>query len=412
MASASFDHTAVDPLKQEARRAHMNAFFMHLGLWDSAKVTTAREKCVEMYCKLLYERGHVSVSQEYFEYQVDCLVWFNILKRGKALTEATKWPWAGTIPEISDSTTQASVTYRDWLHRKHDAKNDGDCGRTNAPEAVEVQEHRIPADTVVDESFKEAKPRVWRRLPGDPYINPKVPVPCREGWDIPNWEKVDACQLPDADLREMIWRRVVSKPHPDPLTGPFELALPDWLDFHNLVLHNFKNIAKNRPIDPDVTICWRVKDSYPISLVVSLITSREHDGESITFGFIGSPVRLVDYLHFCFWWVVRKGDWGVFDTVTRLIEAWEGITSDSDKAVADAKLNRENMDNWVPETHAILTQPRPEVPLLIENWVRREGSDSNTLFALTTLARNTWALFSIDDGRSWFDAFSAKNRND
>jgi hypothetical protein len=58
----------------------MEAFFKHLGIWDSAKVANAREKCVEMYCKLLDERGHVSVSQEFFEYQVDRLVWFNIRK--------------------------------------------------------------------------------------------------------------------------------------------------------------------------------------------------------------------------------------------------------------------------------------------------------------------------------------------
>jgi hypothetical protein len=276
------------------------------------------------------------------------------------------------------------------------------------------------------EALKREAPEEEGPIWVDSYVNPKDPLPVREDWGIHNWDKVDACQLPDADLREMIWWRVISKTRPDPLTGPFELALPDWLDFHDLVLHDFHNIARNRLIDPDIAICWRVKDGYPVSLVVGPNPSMEHDGEDMALGvrvrstwlrvatwledaYRGSPVRLADYLHFRFWWVVRKGEWEAFDTVPRLIDAWEGITSDPDKAIADAKLSRENMDKWIPEIHAILAQPSVEVPGLIENWVQREGSEH--LFFRTTIARNTWALFSIDDGLSWFDAFSAKNLN-
>ncbi|KAF5573251.1 uncharacterized protein FSUBG_14115 [Fusarium subglutinans] len=154
MASGSFDHTAVDALNLDARRAHMNAFFMHLGVWDSARVAKAREKCVEMFCQLLDTRGHLSVNHEYFEYEVDALVWFNILKRGKVLTEATKWPWSETIPEIADSTAQVSATYRDWLRRKWDINGEG-----NTQESSNSEEQKVSAAPVVGESFKEAMPR-------------------------------------------------------------------------------------------------------------------------------------------------------------------------------------------------------------------------------------------------------------
>ncbi|KAF5663472.1 hypothetical protein FDENT_13118 [Fusarium denticulatum] len=152
MASSAFDHSAVNALNLDSRRAHMNAFFMHLGLWDSAKVAKTREKCVEMFCQLLDQRGHTSVNQEYFEYQVDALIWYNILKRGKVLTEATKWPWSETTPEIVDSTTEASPVYREWLSRKSEVNGDGD--RVPTP----------PRQVVLSDELEMLDPEVGRRI--------------------------------------------------------------------------------------------------------------------------------------------------------------------------------------------------------------------------------------------------------
>ncbi|KAL5598123.1 hypothetical protein FOBRF1_011916 [Fusarium oxysporum] len=130
MASAAFDHSKVDALNLSSRRVHMEAFITHLGLWNSDKVAKTREKCVEMFCQFLNKHGYTSINQQYFEYEVDALVWYNTLKRGKVLTEATQWPWSETIPKKVDSTTPASLVYRDWLRRKSRAE-DGDGGETN-----------------------------------------------------------------------------------------------------------------------------------------------------------------------------------------------------------------------------------------------------------------------------------------
>ncbi|KAF5576181.1 hypothetical protein FPCIR_12749 [Fusarium pseudocircinatum] len=126
MASSAFDHSAVNALNRDARRAHMNAFFMHLGLWDSAKVAQTREKCVEKYCQFLGEQGYTSINQEYFEYQVDSLVWHNVLKRGKVLTKDNEWPWTDTVPNKQDLATQPSSAYREWLSRKSEVNGEGD----------------------------------------------------------------------------------------------------------------------------------------------------------------------------------------------------------------------------------------------------------------------------------------------
>ncbi|KAI1014236.1 hypothetical protein LB504_008955 [Fusarium proliferatum] len=538
MASAAvFDHSKVNALNLSSRRLHMEAFFKHLGIWDSAKVARTREKCVEVFCDFLHGQGYTSISHTYFEYEVDALVWDNFLKRKKVLTEANEWPWSGTVPTKDDAMAPISTKYRDWLRRKSDAK-----GKGRATEPPQAQGHQVPAAPVTGESSKAAqgirsaaagasKPSAaaqdqdhatWRTRKSakgkkvalqkpahekapentappaaslaavlavtqqireiqldsaekreadqkkaeeaaarqqtarklfdaelariealkrdapdekgldwvegeqamwpDPYVDPKAPLPVREDWGVHNWDKVDACPLPDKDLCEILWWKTISKLRPEPITGPFELALPDWLDFHDLVLHDFQKIAMNKLVDSDIAICWRVKDGYPVSLVVGPTPSMDHDGEDMALGmrvrltwmkvatwlenaYSGSSGRLADYLHNRMWWVVRTGEWEDLKTVPRLIDTWERITSDPDTAIANARMNRDNMDKWVPEIHAILTQPRVDVPLLLKNWVDREGSQH--VYARKTLARDTWAGVSMDDGLSWFEAITA-----
>ncbi|KAI7770515.1 hypothetical protein LZL87_002886 [Fusarium oxysporum] len=145
MASAAYDHSKVDALNVSSRRIHMEAFFKHLGLWNSDKVAKTREKCVEMFCQFLNKHGYTSINQQYFEYEVDALVWYNILKRGKVLTEANQWPWSETIPKKVDLTTNDSLVYREWLRRKSRAKVDGDRGETNHPTSSKAEEHQVPA---------------------------------------------------------------------------------------------------------------------------------------------------------------------------------------------------------------------------------------------------------------------------
>ncbi|SCO15932.1 uncharacterized protein FFB20_14877 [Fusarium fujikuroi] len=531
MAAAAFDHSGANALNLSSRRLHMEAFFKHLGIWNSSKVAETREKCVEKYCEFLDERGYTTINQEYFEYQVDSLVWHNFLKRKKVLTKANEWPWSDTVPTKDDATAPVSVKYRDWLRRKSDAKGKGKAlvhqdpaapvtgesskaaqgirsaaaGASKPSAAAPDQDHATwrtrksakgkkvalqkPADEKAPENtappaaslaavhavtqqikeiqldsaekreadqkkaeeaaarqqtarkffdaelariealkhdapdekgldWVEGEQAIWP----DPYIDPKDSLPVREDWGVHNWDKVDACPLPDKDLCEMLWWRTVNKPRPDPITGPFEMALPDWLDFHDLVLHDFQRIAMNKLIDSDIAICWRVKGGYPVSLVVGPAPSMDHDGDDMSLGmrvrstwmkvatwlgnaYSGSPGRLADYLHNRMWWVVRKGEWEDLKAVPHLIDTWERITSDPDTAIANARMNRDNMDKWVPEIHAILTQPRVEVPLLLKTWVDREGSQH--VYARKTLARDTWAQVSMDDGLSWFEGITA-----
>ncbi|RKL48138.1 hypothetical protein BFJ70_g2495 [Fusarium oxysporum] len=577
MASSAYDHSKVDALNLSSRRIHMEAFFKHLGLWNSDKVAKTREKCVEMFCQLLNKHGYTSISQQYFEYEVDALVWYNILKRGKVLTEANKWPWSETVPKKVDLTTPASLVYRDWLRRK--SRAEGADGGEMTPKPSNAQEHQVPAAPVTAESSKASRgpgsaaggsqapvaaqdqpivPRWTRKsakgkkvapqkpsdqkapetttpsaaslaavlavtqelkeiqldsaerraaqekkdeemaakqqlaqnlfdaelariedlkdealkheaskvetvdtskavgteepqvtgadeqaqdqptVPTDfdsaadvkeipwfpPYVDPKDPVPIREDWGIHNWEKVKGSALPSLLLCEKIWWRIIDKPRGGPLLGPFELALPDWLDFHDLVLHDFHKILTNKLIDADIVIGWRVEDGHPVSLIVGPTPLKDHGEGDIPLGlrvrsnwlrvaawiadaYRGSPVRLVDYLCDYQRWVVCKGESEPFHVIPHLQGVWTGITDNPEQAATAARMNRENMDKWLPEVHAILTQPRENVDLLLENWVRREGDDHTK--GRTIVARDAWARVAMVAAYSWFDALMAKS---
>ncbi|CVL13734.1 uncharacterized protein FPRN_09949 [Fusarium proliferatum] len=157
MDSTKFDHSAVDVLNPAARRAHMNALFMHLGVWDSAKVAKTREKCVEKYCEFLKEQGYTTINHEYFEYQVDSLVWHNFLKRKKVLTKANEWPWSEIVPKKYDQTAQTSLVYRDWLCSMLVVKSEEDDGEANPLKTPKTEDHELPTTLVDGRGIKKEK---------------------------------------------------------------------------------------------------------------------------------------------------------------------------------------------------------------------------------------------------------------
>ncbi|WKT48475.1 hypothetical protein QSH57_013405 [Fusarium oxysporum f. sp. vasinfectum] len=503
MASAAYDHSKVDALNLSSRRIHMEAFFKHLGLWNSDKVAKTREKCVEIFCQLLNKHGYTSINQQYFEYEVDALVWYNILKRGKVLTEANQWPWSETIPKKVDVTTPASLVYRDWLRRNSRAeehqvpaapvttqsstpsqgpefttsgvsqpsvapqdqasvpwrtrKTQLDSAEKRAAQQkkaeemaakqqlaqnlfdaelakIEALKHEASKEETVD-STETVETEEAQRTGADqqarnqptlpigfdwaadaketplfpPYVDPKDPVPCREDFGIHNFESVKGSALPSHSLCETIWWKVIDKPRGGPLLGPFELALPDWLDFHDLVLHDFHKIATNKLIDEDIVIAWRVEGNHPVSLIVGPSPLKNHAEGTSHSDFGGSPVRLVDYLWDYQRWVVCHGESEPFYVIPHLQGVWQDIIDNPEEAAAAARMNRENMDKWLPEVHAILTQSRDNVESLLENWVRREGNDHTK--GRTIVARDAWARVALSAAYSWFYTMMSKDSN-
>ncbi|KAF5576184.1 hypothetical protein FPCIR_12752 [Fusarium pseudocircinatum] len=120
----SFDHSSIDYVKIEPRRAHMKAFFLHLGLWNEEKVEKSREYGEEQACNLVHTAGHSQVNHLFFEFLVDKIVWHNILRLGNALDQGHDWPWTiDALPDKTDVTTDgASQCYGELRVRKASAR--------------------------------------------------------------------------------------------------------------------------------------------------------------------------------------------------------------------------------------------------------------------------------------------------
>ncbi|KAF5232501.1 hypothetical protein FANTH_12962 [Fusarium anthophilum] len=116
----SFDHSSIDYVKIGPRRAHMKAFFLHLGLWNEEKVKIFREYGEEQACELVHSAELSQINQVYFELMVDQIVWFNLINDGNALGQGHDWPWTieGVVEKTDVTTDGASGFYRDWRLRK------------------------------------------------------------------------------------------------------------------------------------------------------------------------------------------------------------------------------------------------------------------------------------------------------
>ncbi|KLO87964.1 Uncharacterized protein LW93_5130 [Fusarium fujikuroi] len=119
----SFDHFSFDYVKVGPRRAHMKAFFLHLGLWNEEKVKIIRDYSQEQACEIVNAAGYDQINQAYFELMVDQIVWYNLLQNGNAIGQGHDWPWTieGAIEKTDLTTYGASGFYNTWKLRKQEA---------------------------------------------------------------------------------------------------------------------------------------------------------------------------------------------------------------------------------------------------------------------------------------------------
>ncbi|KAF5644464.1 hypothetical protein F52700_2463 [Fusarium sp. NRRL 52700] len=159
----SLDHSSVDYVKIGPRRAHMKAFFLHLGLWNEEKVKIFREYGEEQSCEVVYTSGYHQINQVYFELMVDHLVWYNLLSDGNALGQGHDWPWAiEGVVDKSDMTNGASPFYREWRRKKVSAKVQEIITTGQILNLNDIHSYRdnIPADSHVECLFSGVSARL------------------------------------------------------------------------------------------------------------------------------------------------------------------------------------------------------------------------------------------------------------
>ncbi|KAG5762692.1 hypothetical protein H9Q72_009203 [Fusarium xylarioides] len=116
---STFDHSSINVRNVDARRAHMKAFFIHLGLWNEEQVKVYREESEEQVSITVHNACHRQVNQVFFDFIVDQIVWYSILKQGNALGQGHDWQWTiDAVPDKKDLTAGgASVCHEQWRQR-------------------------------------------------------------------------------------------------------------------------------------------------------------------------------------------------------------------------------------------------------------------------------------------------------
>lgn len=258
-------------------------------------------------------------------------------------------------------------------------------------------------------------------------------LPVREPFGARREEPVKACPIPLLSIRQTIWDRSVKAPFNNCFLGPFEIAIPKWLDFHDLVLHDFDRVKKEKLVRTGLVIAWRIENGRPVSLVVGPDPSIAYDEEGITLktddfhlwtdvrslwtqiaewlvgAYRGSCFRLADFLHGKLEMVLARGNsYLEFSGARKEVQSqWNRTTANPCFAFDAAKYRRDKYDRWMPEVYAILSQPRTVVGALLQDWIRREPESYQGRF---NTVRDIWTPLAFHDAHEWCHAMGVENK--
>ncbi|KAJ4011528.1 hypothetical protein NW752_008534 [Fusarium irregulare] len=265
------------------------------------------------------------------------------------------------------------------------------------------------------------------------YLSSKDPLPVRDRYCGREGLRVVGPCLPTHSVREFIWEWFHLGAYTGPFVGPFELAIPGWLDFDDLVLHDIDQLHAEELIDRDLVIAWQIENGRPVSLVVGENPIISHEREEIssnsieislrrrvrtlcaylcewlTAAYNGSCFRLVDFLRRKLRHSLDYGLHGLERPLSfgEVKDAWSAIEADPQAAQAIAEYERKNFDLWMPQVHAILSQSHRWVAFLLHDWVMRDGMPYDSRISV---AYDIWSMVSLDDANLWKASIEADLR--
>ncbi|RSL59910.1 hypothetical protein CEP54_007063 [Fusarium duplospermum] len=332
----------VDPHNIEARRAHMIAFLRHMELYSEKSWAEARASSIAALSMRLHREGFGKVSTSYFELLVDFGVWRCFFKNENP---SPSWPWM-VPPQRDDLTQGASPLYAAWLKdqvkqeasKKPEAPNDPATIVAEPAEQV-VAAHVAEASTASTSALLpaaeiETKTETTATTEAPARVLPPPQVPSSSRWademevddDPPalpsgvtlsppltrrNGGQWFAPKEPSRSKRLDIWLALNRSDHwVAPICGPFEVLLPEWMDFGALVWGpegaHFAHMHKEL-IDEDLVVTWATENGVPKRLIVGF---RDDDEGSRT------PLCKMDRLGFLFTRVTNWVD-DVYDGSTQ-----------------------------------------------------------------------------------------------
>ncbi|EKJ67426.1 hypothetical protein FPSE_12393 [Fusarium pseudograminearum CS3096] len=266
-------------------------------------------------------------------------------------------------------------------------------------ELARIRERNIKVD-------KEPLPPVW---PMD------AEFPIRRGF----WPSYDVGFAPPRatklELRQHIWDSLALGKLGGPFPSPFEVVLPPWIDFADLVLGTGSTVLGPvmDQMPREVSITWtRSKDGRPCSLVMGPCPEMNHNMndknmlkavrtvwchivEWTAHAWYGRPRRLADFLATQVTLALAMDASPSASILKWARESWVEFVDMQD--FPRAKEAKDELIRWVPEIHAILRQPKNHVEPLLNEWVEREGDLDDRLFVVM----DTWSVLAPIHAFKW-----------
>ncbi|QGI83896.1 hypothetical protein CEK25_010625 [Fusarium fujikuroi] len=255
----------------------------------------------------------------------------------------------------------------------------------------------------------------------EPVIPVNVEMPVRHDFRANNDINCEGPMGPVPEYLQDIWEKLrLGMCIRGPVIRPFEIALPEWIDFHDLVYGDdgalYAMIEDEALIDRDIVITWSTKNGRPVSLVVGPKPSVKYDYEDkqlwlrvratwlkvaewLANAYDGRPHRLTEFLRYRQEQELMGIPQPSIDQVLSLLmNSWDSISQEPVAAV-DALSWREELDVWTPQLHAIFSQSWGYASKMAQTWVLREGV--KPAYRRLEVAEYMLAAFRPEDAYRW-----------
>ncbi|KAI1059046.1 hypothetical protein LB507_004063 [Fusarium sp. FIESC RH6] len=228
---------------------------------------------------------------------------------------------------------------------------------------------------------------------GEPTIRWGVMLPLRQPYRLTSKFNHPPPIPPDRNSRQHIWY-LLDLPAPvKPCLGPFQVAVPPWIDFLDLLFGDGGTMFASTGglIPRDVTVaCTKGSNGVPNSLVVGPNPIIAHDLDSpmlrhgvhkvwrqvihwLRLAQEGRPLRFSDFLR-CFGTLKIDEDKSTVELMDDLFDACEAASRSPFAVHARiAQAKKENLIRWTPEIHAYPKVPSSHVGILLRKWVLQLG---------------------------------------
>ncbi|KAF4944717.1 hypothetical protein FGADI_12492 [Fusarium gaditjirri] len=346
-----------------SRRMFISHYLKYLGDDAAAKWDDCQKMAFKTVMESLKEKGLTQVGHYWLEHEADHVAWKKLFS--ELGLEAVEWPFKANPDAPNNISEGVSPTYQKW--------------------------------------------RLDRGLPIYDTVQ-------RLGYKKPT--------VLSLDQRKMVWENCVNCPfHPEaPITGPFQIALPLWIDVYNLVIgedDGLLNVINNEIVPPHLAVSWHNDDAGCITLVVGFSPTT-----------CVNPVNEAVYPSImCLWqsvidWAIGAYEGGTV-TLATFLRVRKAVPIDNDDYhrygitfmtsdmnvsaesepmhfIAKAQKNRNFINKCRPEVLKIVQKPLTEAKAELSRWVCKDWLDSRCLSGSNydsriEAAREIWVSSTTDE---------------